>query len=290
MAIRLVTDSTSDLPAELAQRWHITVIPCYVVEGDVTYRDGVDLSHDQFYRRLTSGSSLPTTAQPSIADFRQVYEELLGQGHQIVSQHVSGKLSGTLNSAEQAKASLAEASPAEAVPIEIVDSRLASIPLGLTVVAAAEQSEQVESYQQVAENVRRDLPLTHAFFLLDTLEYLQKGGRIGRAQAFLGSMLSVKPILKLQDGEAHPVERPRTWDRGVRRMGELVRELAPVRQLAVTHSTDPDRAAHMREQLSDLLPPDQIISARFGPTLGTYLGPNALGVALTQTGRTDSPV
>ncbi len=283
MAIRVVTDSTSDLPAELAQRWHITVLPCYVIQGDVTYKDGVDLSHDQFYRLLTSGSRPPTTAQPSTADFQQVYQELLDQGHQIISIHVSGKLSGTLNSAEQAKASLAEAAP-----IEIIDSQLASIPLGLAVVAAAEQAEQADSYQQVAGKVRQDLPLTHCFFLLDTLEYLQKGGRIGRAQAFLGSMLSVKPILKLQEGEAHPVERPRTWDRGVRRMLELVRELAPVRKLAVIHSTDPERAAVLREQLSDLLPADQVISTRFGPTLGTYLGPNALGVALTQTGGPES--
>ena len=283
MAIRVVTDSTSDLPAELAQRWHITVLPCYVVEGDVTYKDGVDLSHDQFYRLLTSNSGLTTTAQPSAADFRQVYEGLLGQGHQIISLHVSGKLSGTLNSAEQAKASLVEAAP-----IEIIDSQLASIPLGLAVVAAAEQAEQADSYQHVAEKVRRELPLTHGLFLLDTLEYLQRGGRIGKAQAFLGSMLSVKPILKLQDGEAHPVERPRTWDRGVRRLLSLVRELAPVRQLAVIHSTDPERAADLREQLSGLLPADQVISARFGPTLGTYLGPNALGVALTQTGGPES--
>ena len=283
MAIRVVTDSTSDLPAELVQRWQITVLPCYVMDGDVSYKDGVDLSHDQFYSLLTSSSRVPTTAQPSAADFRPVYEELLGQGHQVISIHVSGKLSGTLNSAEQAKASLGESSA-----IEIIDSQLASIPLGLAVVAAAEQSEQADSYQQVAEKVRQDLPLTHGFFLLDTLEYLQKGGRIGRAQAFLGSMLSVKPILKLQDGEAHPVERPRSWDRGVRRMVELVRELAPLRQLAVIHSTDPERAVALQEQLSDLLPADQVISARFGPTLGTYLGPNALGVSLTQTGAPDS--
>ena len=283
MAIRVVTDSTSDLPAELAQRLHITVIPCYVMESDVTYKDGVDLSHDQFYRLLTSGSRLPTTAQPSTADFLQVYEELLGQGHQVISIHVSGKLSGTLNSAEQAKSSLAEAAP-----IEIIDSQLASMPLGLAVVAAAEQAEQAETYQHVAGKVRQDLALTHGFFLLDTLEYLQKGGRIGKAQAFLGSMLSVKPILTLRDGEAHPVERPRSWDRGVRRLLELVRELAPVRQLAVIHSTDAQRAAALREQLSDLLPADQVISARFGPTLGTYLGPNALGVALTRTGGADS--
>ena len=280
MAIRVVTDSSADLPPELAQRWHVTVLPCYVVVGDVTYKDGVDLSHDQFYHQLTSNARLPTTAQPSAADFQAVYQELLGQGHQVISIHVSGKLSGTLNSAEQAKASLAEAAP-----IEIIDSQLASIPLGLVVVAAAEQAD---SYLQVADSVRRDLPLTHGFFVLDTLEYLQKGGRIGKAQAFMGSILSVKPILKLQDGEAHPVERPRNRDRAVRRVLELVRELAPVRQLAVIHNTDPGRAAELREQLSDLLPADQVISARFGPTLGTYLGPNALGVALTQTGGVES--
>ena len=283
MAIRVMTDSSADLPPELAQRWHVTVLPCYVVVGDVTYKDGVDLSHDQFYHQLTSNARLPTTAQPSAADFQAVYQELLGQGHQVISIHVSGKLSGTLNSAEQAKAALGKAAP-----IEIIDSQLASIPLGLTVVAAAEQAEHADSYQQVADRVRRDLPLTHGFFVLDTLEYLQKGGRIGKAQAFLGSILSVKPILKLQDGEAHPVERPRNRERAVRRVIELVRELAPVRQLAVIHNTDADRAAELLEQLSSLLPADQVISARFGPTLGTYLGPNALGVALTQTGGVDS--
>ena len=137
MAIRIVTDSSADLPPELAQRSHITVLPCYVILDDVTYKDGVDLTHDHFYQQLTSNTRLPTTAQPSAADFQQAYEELLGQGHEVISIHVSGKLSGTPNSAEQARASLAETAP-----IAIIDSQLASIPLGLAVAAAAEQAEQ----------------------------------------------------------------------------------------------------------------------------------------------------
>ena len=279
MTARIVTDSSADLPPELARRGDITVIPCYVVLDDVNYQDGVDLSPDDFYHRLVTSPRLPTTAQPSVADFQAVYQGLLDQGHHVVSIHVSGKLSGTLNSAEQARASLGESSP-----IEIIDSRLASISLGLVTLAAAQLAQAGEPYQEVAEQVRRDLPKTHGFFVLDTLEYLQKGGRIGKAQAFLGSLLSVKPILTLQDGECHPVERQRSRERAVRRMVAMLRELAPVRQLAVIYSTEPDQAAELRRQLSDLLSEESMVTGRFGPTLGTYLGPNALGVALISAG------
>ena len=283
MAIRIVTDSCADLPPQLAEEVGVTVLPCYVVVGDVTYRDGVDLSHDEFYDLLRSTPRLPTTAQPSAANFQGVYEELLGQGHQVLSIHVSGKLSGTVNSAHQAKAAIGESAP-----IEIIDSLLASMPQGLVVLAAAQLAGQGYAYEQLADQVREDLPLTHGIFLIDTLEYLQKGGRIGKAQAFVGSVLSVKPILKLQDGEAHPVERPRNRERAIRRLLELVRELAPVRQLAVMHNTEPERAEDLRQRLSDMLPEDQVLIGRFGPTLGTYLGPKALGVALTQSGGTAS--
>ena len=276
MTTRLVTDSSADLPADQVRRWGITVVPCYVVLDDVNYKDGVDLLPDDFYRRLAASPRLPTTAQPAAADFQRVYRDLLGQGHQVVSIHLSRKLSGTLNSAEQAWASLGDS-----VPIEIIDSQLTSIGLGLVVLAAAQQAHGGAGYQEVAERVRRDLSLTHAFFLLDTLEFLQKGGRVGKAQAFVGSLLSVKPILKLQDGEAHPVERPRNRERALNRLVELVRDLAPVRQLAVIYSTEPEQAEALRRRLAALLPEDQIITSRFGPVVGTYLGPGALGVALT---------
>ena len=277
MTVRIVTDSSADLPADLVEKHNITVLPCYVVVDDQTFKDGVDIQPDEFYRRLQAEGRTPTTAQPTAADFLKVYRELVGNGDQVISIHVSGKLSGTLNSAEQAKGML-EGDP----QIEIIDSRLASISLGLTILDAAVVTAEGGDYLEIADRVRQGLSSQHGLFALDTLEYLQKGGRIGKAQAFMGSILHVKPILRLLDGEAHPVERPRNRDRAIRRLIELARELAPVRQLAVIYSTDPQPLAAMKQELSDLLPADQIIEARFGSTLGTYIGPDALGVAVTQ--------
>ncbi len=278
MAIRIVTDSTADLPPELVQELGITIVPSNVVIDDVNYRDGVDLTPDDFYHRLGASSRLPTTSQPSVGAFQSAYQGLLEQGDEIVSIHISGKLSGTANSANQAKAALGEAA------IEVVDSGLASIALGLVAVAAARLAPQSGSGQEVAEQVRRDLGRTNTFFALDTLEYLQKGGRVGKAQAFVGSLLSVKPILTLTDGEVHPLERPRNHERAVRRLVELARERAPAQQLGVVYSTEAAWAADLRRRLSDLLPAEQIITGRFGPALGTYVGPKALGIALTSAG------
>jgi fatty acid-binding protein DegV len=299
MAIRIVTDSSADLPADLAQRWNVTVLPAYVILDDVSHRDGVDLSPDDFYRRLAAGPRLPTTSQPTSADFEAVYRGLLEQGHQVLSIHLSAKLSGTLNSAQQAKTSLGESSP-----IRIIDSGLASIPMGLAVLDAAQLAAQSEDHlaahaaagseahpvtdsdgaqdplDQTASQIRLRLPGYKAFFLLDTLEYLEKGGRIGKAQFFLGSMLSVKPILTLAHGEVHPVERPRTRAKGLARLGELVRQQGTPDRLAVIYSTEPEAAQELCQTLSDLAPQDQIILTRFSPVLGAYVGPNALGVAV----------
>ncbi len=284
MTIRIVTDSSADLPTDLVQKHQITVIPCYVVVDDQTFKDGVDIQADEFYRRLQAKGRTPTTAQPTVADFQEVYRDLVEQGDQVISIHVSGKLSGTMNSAEQAKASLnsGQTNGEGGAPVEIIDSQLASIPLGLAVLDAAVMAAEGDDYLEIAAKVRQGLTSHHGLFALDTLEYLQKGGRIGKARAFMGSILSVKPILRLYDGEAHPVERPRNREKAMRRLVELAHDLAPVRQLAVTYSTNPDRMAALKQDLTDLLPADQIIETRFGSTLGTYIGPDALGVAVTQ--------
>ncbi|MBT97913.1 MAG: fatty acid-binding protein DegV [Dehalococcoidia bacterium] len=280
MTVRIVTDSSADLPQHLIDQHQITVLPCYVVVDDQTFKDGIEIQPDAFYTRLQAEGRTPTTAQPTVADFQEIYRDLVGQGHQVISIHVSAKLSGTLNSAEQAKASLDDSSQ-----VEIIDSKLASIPLGLAVLEAASIMANGTEFHEAANEIRQGLDRHHGLFSLDTLEYLQKGGRIGKARAFMGSILSVKPILRLQDGEAHPVERPRNLERAMRRLVELTHELAPVQRLAVIHSTDADRMATLKEQLTDLLPADQIIEARFGSTLGTYIGPDALGVAIIQAPR-----
>ncbi len=278
MAIKVVTDSTCDLPQEVAEQWGITVVPCTVVFDDQLYKDGIDMGPDEFYRRLVSSSKLPTTAQPSVNDFLEVYRPLYDEGHQVVSIHVSAKLSGTLNSAMQARESIQ--SPSGPGSIEIIDSQLASAGLGLLALEAARMVKGGSSYDQVVVGVQSLLPNTYAYFLVDTLEYLQKGGRIGKASAFLGSLLSVKPILMCRDGEAAPVERPRTRQKGLEKMVELVRGRGPASSLAIVHSTTPDEAEALKELFGDLVPTEEIVMARFGPVVGTYLGPGALGLSV----------
>ena len=277
MAIKIVTDSVADLPPALASANDITVVPAYVIIGNETFRDGLDISADRFYERLGTLPRLPTTSQPTMADFQEVYQRLLDQGHQIVSVHVSAKLSGTVNSATQAKAALGDASQ-----IEIVDSQLASAPQALAVLNAAEWAREMSDFHEVARRVRQALPRYRCYVLVDTLEYLQKGGRIGKAQAFVGGMLKVKPILTVQDGEVHPVERPRSRERGKARLIELVRNLAPVRQINISYSTDRVQALAVRAELAEMVDPEHLIESRFGPVLGTYLGPDALGVTVAQ--------
>ena len=277
MAIRIVTDSVSDLPPAAADANCITVVPLYVAIGSETYRDGVDIDADRFYSLLEGLPRLPTTSQPSVADFQGVYQELLDQGHQIVSIHVSAKLSGTLNSATQARASLGDGSQ-----IEIVDSQLAGGAQALLALSAARWAREMSDCREVARRVERSIGRNHGFVVVDTLKYLAMGGRIGKAQAFLGGVLQFKPILSIRNGEAHPVERPRTRRRAKTRIIEIVRGLAPIRQLHVSYSTGRDYALAIREELADLVEPEHIVESRFGPVLGTHLGPNTIGVSVTQ--------
>ena len=277
MAIRIVTDSVADLPPALASANDITVVPAYVIIGNETFRDGVDISADHFYERLGTLSRLPTTSQPTMADFQEVYQRLLDQGHQIVSIHVSSKLSGTVNSATQAKAALGDASQ-----IEIVDSELASAPQALVVLNAAEWAREMTDFHELSRRVRQSLARYHSYVLVDTLEFLQKGGRIGKAAAFVGGMLKVKPILTVREGEVHPVERPRSRERGKTRLIELVRNLGPVRRINISYSTDRVQALAVRADLAEMVDPEHLVESRFGPVLGTYLGPNAFGVAVAQ--------
>ena len=277
MTIRIVTDSVSDLPPSAAGANEITVVPLYVAIGGDTYRDGVDITADRFYSLLTELPSLPTTSQPSVADFQEVYRRLLDQGHRIVSIHVSAKLSGTLNSATQARESLGAASD-----IEIVDSQLAGGAQALLALNAARWAGEMADHREVARRVERSIGQNHGFVVVDTLKYLAKGGRIGKAQAFLGGALQFKPILSIRDGEAHPVDRPRTRRRAMARIVEIVRELAPIRRMHVSYTTGREHALAIRHEVADLVEPERLIESRFGPVLGTHLGPNTIGVAVTQ--------
>ena len=228
---------------------------------------------------LSTAAELPTTSQASPGRFTQAYDELSRDADGIVSIHISSKLSGTCNSARQG----ASATPAD-VPIEVIDSRQASMGLGLVVMAAAELAMRGASHPEVVAAAHDAVERAQCMCLFETLEYLQKGGRVGRAQALLGSILKIKPMIIVRDGEVHPLGKARTFAKALAQMKESVRAFAPIDSLAVVHSTTPKVASDVADDLRDMLPQDsEPYIARFGPALGVHAGPGAIGVALIQT-------
>ena len=278
MTVRIVTDSTSDIDSGNARKLGITVVPQNVHFGMRTFEDNVTITPDQFYLMLASSPELPKTSQPSPGRFKDVYDELGREAEGIVSIHISSKLSGTCNSALQG-ASMTSA----ACPVEVVDSAQGSMGLGLVVIAAAEAANRGAGQDEVTAAARSAAARSQCFTLFETLEYLQKGGRIGKAQALLGSILRIKPMTIVRNGEIHPLGKARTFPRALAQMEETARAFAPVEALAVVHSTTPDTAREVAGGLKDLLPEGGEPSiARFGPALGVYTGPGAIGIALLQ--------
>ena len=279
MAVRVVVDSLTDLPAEMVARYGIEVVPLTVRFGTAEFKDGVDLTPDEFYLRLQAGDEFPATAVPAVGEFVETYERVGEGADGIISIHVSSKVSGTYNAAVQASKS---ASPG--CPIEVVDTLQASMGIGIPALVAATAAQDGQDLPAVLERVQQALPRVTCNTLLDTLEYLQKGGRIGKAQALVGTLLNFKPMIEVVDGVVHPYARPRSRKKGIARLIDRAQALAPVDQVAVLYSTTPDEAGEVADRLADLLGVDPMI-CRYGPGLGTYVGPGALGIgALSSNG------
>ncbi|MBO55950.1 MAG: fatty acid-binding protein DegV [Dehalococcoidia bacterium] len=273
MTISIITDSASDIPKDLSEALGVRIVPCHVLIDGNDYRDGIDISTETFYDRLQNSPTFPTTSQPSIAEFQALYQEELNKGHDIISIHVSSKLSGTVNSALQAK--LALGNPPNII---IIDSKLASFALGLVTMRAIELSKQQQDLGAIQNSIVDLCNKTHCIVALDTLDNLYRGGRIGKAQAFLGGMLSVKPILHLKDGEVHPLERSRSLARATNRLSQMFEEYLPVTDVGIIHSTNADNSVNLLKLLSTTDSPIKPIISQFGPTLGTHVGPNAVGI------------
>ena len=276
MPIAVVTDSTSDLPADLAAQHNITVVPLYVHFGLDTYRDNVDIHAEEFYTRLQSGGPLPTTSAPSAGTFADLYRDLAKTHDGIISVHISSKVSATHSSAVQAAAELKQ----QGVKIEVIDSGQASMALGLVAVKVAEAVSRGASMQEAAQMAKSASSRANFTGLVETLEYLHKGGRIGKARALLGSLLKIKPILTMVDGEAHAVDRARTRARGIARLKEIVADSAPLDAFCVLHTTDPELADELARDLGSFAPDGKALVARLGPVVGTYLGPGMLGFGM----------
>jgi DegV family protein with EDD domain len=276
MTVKIVTDSTADLPDELVKEMGITVVPIYVRFGEEVLRDRVDISEDEFYERLQHDPVHPNTTQPSPQDFVDVYQKL-SAADGIVSIHLSAKLSGTCSSALQAKGMVVKE-----CSVEVVDSETLSMALGLVVIAAAEAAKAGKSLDEVVEAAKQAMPKMHLLFLLDTLKYLLLGGRIGKAKALLGSVLSVKPMLTVKDGELVPAGQARTRAKGMDKLFEFVKEVADIQDLAVVYNTTPDEAQALAERIGSVFDLEKIRIARVGPGLGVHGGPGAMIVVFRE--------
>ncbi len=277
MTVKIVTDSTADLPPQLAQQLGITVVPVYLRFGDEVYRDGIDIGHDEFYQKLVESPIHPTTSQPTPADFANVYRQLVKETDEIVSVQVTSKLSGTYNSALQGRELVTGS-----YRIEVVDSLSVSMGLGLIAMAAARLAEAGESLQAVMEEIRQAIPRIRVLGVFDTLKYLLLGGRIGKAKALLGSILNVKPLITVRDGELLPAGQARTRAKGIERLFDFVKNALNIQELAIVHSTTPDEAGSLKERIASIFDRKQIYIARLGPALGVHGGPGTLILALRE--------
>jgi len=271
VTVAVVVDSTGDIPAELREELGITVVPLLILFGKEQYRDGIDISNDEFYTRLVEGNVHPTSSQPSVGDFHDAYERLAQNHDGIISIHLGGKLSGTVRSAEQAAAMLPE------VPIRIVDSGSVSLGMGFLGIEAAQMARAGKSLDEIAAAVEAMVPRIVLWAVLDTLTYLERGGRIGKGRAFLGNLLNVKPMIYIR-GEVLPGERVRSQRKAVARMVELATDEAPYSHLAVLHSASEPLARELADQLGAVHPRDQIIVSQLTAVIGVHGGPGIVGV------------
>lgn len=280
VSVRIVTDSTADLPQEVIDSLAIIVAPLHVYFGEEEFEDCVTIARDEFYRRLTApGQRLPRTAAPSSGAFSALYERAAVDSDAIVSIHISPKLSGTY-----ASAAAARTTARARCPIAVIDSANTCLGLGLLVVQAATLACDGAGFEDIVRITEASVPRTRFFGALGTLEYLRRGGRIGRATSFLGSMLHISPVLGVQDGDVYPIERVRGRRRALDRICELVAGYGMLSHLAVGHTTDEAGMDALAERLSSVFPRERMLRAQCGATLGTYLGPGAFGVALIQAG------
>lgn len=274
--ISIVTDSTAYIPDNLLMEYNIKVAPQVLIWDDATMLDGVDISPTQFYERLKTSETMPTTSQATIASFKEIFEPLVAEGHEILAILVSDKLSGTIQSAVQAKGLLPDAR------IEIVNSESTAMALGFQVLAVARAAREGKSLDELAKLAKETVNRSGVVFAVATLEFLHRGGRIGGASRLLGTALSLKPILELRDGVIEPVERVRTKSKAHARLLDILDERVagrtPVR-LAALHSVAEMDAREMLEKASARLSPVESFVTDLSPVVGAHVGPGLVGMA-----------
>jgi len=283
--IALVTDSSATLPPALIAQYGIHVIPLYIHFGTEVFCDGLDMTPGEFVERLQQAPALPTTSQPSVGDFLKLYRELMPRADAIISIHLSSGLSGTVASALGALQTLTDeaAEKGEAPPaIHVVDSAVVSVGLELLLTAAARAIEAGETVEDVLRLVEKLMAQVRVVFVVDTLEYLHKGGRIGGASALLGSVLQVKPILHLTEGRIDVLEKVRTARKAKQRLLAIMEECVGQEcsvHAAITHVSAPDESERLREQLAGTFTCQELFVSELSPAVSVHVGPGTVGVA-----------
>jgi len=269
--VRIVTDSTADLSEEQQRLGGVIVVPLNVRFGDKVFKDHVDLSGDEFFTRLKSSPQLPKTSQPSVGTFEDVFKQHLHAGDDVVAVLISSRLSGTCDAASMAAKAL------DGAHIDVIDSLTTSMALGFIALEAAKLARTGADRTTVTDLVRSLVPKARVLATIDTLTYLEKGGRIGRAQALLGSLLNFKPLITLQDGEVAPLGRSRGRPQAVDRLVELLQRDGALTNLAVLHGGAREDAERLRERIAGSYPALEIPLAETGAVIATYTGPGVIG-------------
>ncbi len=276
MSIKIVTDSACDIPLELVKKYDISVVPLYINIGEKSLLDGVEISREEFYTNLPDYPVNPTTAAPGPGMFQKVYEELAAKGaSEIISIHISISLSSTLESARIG------AEQTRAVPVTVIDSRQLSLGAGFIVLAAARAAQEGQTKEQILQIIENEVACTYVFAALDTVDFLRRSGRMNMVLASLVSLLQIKPLLKMHNGKPS-AERIRTQEKAFQRLIKLVQELGPLKQLALVHTSAPQKAEILRQRALNLFPDENPpLSVGVTPVLGAHIGPGVVGFAVT---------
>jgi DegV family protein with EDD domain len=275
MTVKIVTDSLGDIPSEVAEELGITVIPINVIFGTINYRDGVDLTTDQFYEKLEANKVFPTTIVPPLGRFADSYDKVAEETDQIAVITSSHKLSASYETAVLARERMKRK-----CRVEVIDSLSAVMAQGLIVIAAARAAKKGAGIDELKALTRKNIPRADVRMALETLEYLRQGGRIGKAQAFLGTMLKVIPILGIKDGEVFPFSREHSRARAIEHLYEFATGFSHIEEMGVEHATTPDEAEMLVKRLKAKFPKTRIYLSRVSPVIGAHVGPRVLGVAV----------
>ena len=275
MKVGIVTDSVADIPTELAQKLDITVVPMNVRFGTEVYRDNIDLSPEQFYNKLANCSKLPTTSVPSPLAFAEVYDQLAEKTDKILVITLTSKLSGAYNAAVQSIELMKRK-----CQVVVVDSQWAIMAQGLITMAAARAAQEGAKFEKVLDIALDNINRVNMRVAFDTLKYLELGGRIGKAQAIIGSVLGVNPIIGMKDGEVIPIARARSRARALNHLRDFVANYGTIDEIAVEYANRPDDARELIESLQYSFPGKQIYVSRASPVIGTHTGPGLIAVSV----------